>query len=85
MDAHYYNGSDDRDLASGPGDPQRTFRQHWRYLTAKGNRAAMEDFLSYYSQFPMLFGSLVEECRKELAEQTRVLVRLDVEAGELVE
>lgn len=68
MNAPHWNGSDERSLSRTPRTPEQTFRHYWRYLRAKGNRAAMEDFLSYYGQFPMLFGSLVEECREEIAE-----------------
>lgn len=86
MDSRQWNGSDDRELGGPPPrTPEQTFRKHWRVLKAKGNRAAMLDFLDFHAAYPALFGHLVEECREEMAEQERVLVRLDVEAGELVD
>ena len=82
-DARHWTGDDERDLTRTPRTPEQSFRRHWTYAKAKGPREIAE-FLAIYDGL-VIFQHLVDECREEIAEQTKGLVRLDVEAGELVE
>lgn len=76
MDAPSFNGSDERDLSSGPPDPRATFRREFLRFHAKGQGLW---FLEPY-RLSEYFAADVEWAERELLtdpEDACVLVKKD--------
>jgi hypothetical protein len=72
MDARQWNGSDERDLSQGPGEPHKAFRQAFRFFQRKG---LADDFLAVHRGLKTFAADVA------WAEQ-QLLIELDVLAGE---
>lgn len=80
MDAPYYNGNDERNLSSGPGDPRQAFWRAYNFAVRQGRRV-VADWLEQYRTIPA-FADLVRDAdRYYVCDCCGVHIEQDVDHG----